>query len=168
MSYTVPGATHALCTAHVLRQLEAVLDYHRTTAPPHHPPDPWCWADQVATALRTLMKEIDQAKAAGHHGIADHVLTEQRHLISHGAIIGASATPANKIERKHRALARRLTNRLDDYLRFTTDFTVSPDNNAAERQIRMAKIRQKVSGCMRTLKGAANPRVAVDSTARSS
>ena len=51
-------------------------------------------------------------------------------------------------------MARRLTKRLDDYLRFTTDFTVSADSNAAEQQIRMVKIRQKVSGCMRTLQGA--------------
>ena len=100
------------------------------------------------------MKEVDQANTAGHHGIAEHVRAEQRRLISHGAIIGAGATPTNKIEQKHRALARRINKRLDDYLRFTTDFTVSADNNAAEQQIRMAKIRQKVSGCMRTLKGA--------------
>lgn len=151
-----PGATHALCAAHVLRELEAVLDYHHATTDPSHPgqPDPWCWADQAATALRTQIREVDRAKTAGHHKISDELRTEQRRLLSHAAIIGAGATPTNKIEQKHRALARRLINRLDDYLRFTTDFTVPPDNNAAERQIRMAKIREKVSGCMRTPQGA--------------
>ena len=150
------GATHALCGAHVLRELEAVLDYHHATTDPARPgePDPWCWADQVATGLRTLMREVDRAKTAGHHTIAADVHVEQRRLISHAAIIGARTTPTNKTEEKHRALARRLTKRLDDYLRFTTDFTVPPDNNAAERQIRMAKIRQKVSGCMRSQQGA--------------
>jgi len=55
---------------------------------------------------------------------------------------------------KHRALARRIRDRIDDYLRFATDFTVPSDNNAAEREIRMVKLRQKVSGGMRTLTGA--------------
>jgi transposase len=55
---------------------------------------------------------------------------------------------------KHRALARRLLDRQDDYLRFTRDLRVAPDNNGTERDIRMAKLKQKVSGCLRTLTGA--------------
>ncbi len=56
--------------------------------------------------------------------------------------------------RKHHALARRLLAREDDYLRFTTDPHAPFDNNAAERQIRMGKLRIKVSGCMRSMAGA--------------
>ena len=56
--------------------------------------------------------------------------------------------------RKHNALARRLLDRQDDYLRFTTDWRIPPDNNGSERDIRMIKLRQKVSGCLRTLTGA--------------
>ena len=55
---------------------------------------------------------------------------------------------------KQNALARRLLDRQDDYLRFTTDWRIPPDNNGSERDIRMIKLRQKVSGCMRTLTGA--------------
>jgi hypothetical protein len=55
---------------------------------------------------------------------------------------------------KQNALARRLIDRQDDYLRFTLDPRVPFDNNAAEREIRMIKLRQKVSGCLRTLTGA--------------
>jgi hypothetical protein len=51
-------------------------------------------------------------------------------------------------------LARRLLGRQEDYPRFTQHFAVPPDNNGCERDIRMAKLRQKVSGCMRTLTGA--------------
>jgi hypothetical protein len=53
--------------------------------------------------------------------------------------------------RKHHALARRLLDRQDDYLRFTHDRRVPPDNNGSERDIRMIKPRQKASGCLRTL-----------------
>ena len=56
--------------------------------------------------------------------------------------------------KKHNALARRLLDRQDDYLRFTSDFRAPPDNNGSERDIRMAKLRQKVSGCLRTITGA--------------
>ena len=56
--------------------------------------------------------------------------------------------------RKHNALARRLRDRQDDYLRFTHDWRVPADNNGSERDIRMIKLRQKVSGCLRTLTGA--------------
>ena len=48
----------------------------------------------------------------------------------------------------------RLRDRLDDYLRFVSDPAVPFDNNAAERTIRMPKLRIKVSGSMRTLTGA--------------
>jgi hypothetical protein len=56
--------------------------------------------------------------------------------------------------KKHNALARRLIDRQDDYLRFTQDWRIPADNNGSERDIRMIKLRQKVSGCLRSLTGA--------------
>jgi Transposase IS66 family len=56
--------------------------------------------------------------------------------------------------RKHHALARRLLDRQDDYLRFTTDWRIPADNNGSERDIRMTKLKQKISGCLRTFTGA--------------
>src|SRR5690606_18558413 len=70
--------------------------------------------------------------------------------------IGITHTAARTSEtmKKHNALARRLRDRQDDYLRFTRDWRIPPDNNGSERDIRMIKLRQKVSGCLRTLTGA--------------
>jgi transposase len=80
-------------------------------------------------------------------------LAAHRRLIISAALIGASAQagPPGAIGRRHRALARRIRRRLEDYLRFAVDPRVSFDNNPAERDIRMVKIKQKVSGCLRTL-----------------
>jgi transposase len=65
-----------------------------------------------------------------------------------------TAVRANPVMRKHHALARRLLDRQGDYLRFTTDWRIPPDNNGSERDIRMIKLRQKVPGCLCTLTGA--------------
>jgi transposase len=83
-------------------------------------------------------------------------LAAHRRLIVSAALIGAAAqvSPPGAVGRRHRALARRIRRRLDDYLRFAADSRVPFDNNQAERDIRMAKIKQKVSGCLRTLAGA--------------
>ena len=86
---------------------------------------------------------------------ADTLATHRRLIVS-AALIGASAqvSPPGAVGRRHRALARRIHRRLEDYLRFAVDPRVPFDNNPAERDIRMVKIKQKVSGCLRTLAGA--------------
>jgi transposase len=55
---------------------------------------------------------------------------------------------------KNDALARRLPGRQDDDLRFTRDWRVPPDDNGCERDIRMTRLNQEVSGCLRALTGA--------------
>ena len=147
-----PGATHALCNAHLLRELIAVVDH--VTAPPSPSPGMpagWCWAAQVIDALLALKAVTDTGSLPGAEVLAAH-----RRLIVSAALIGASpeAGPIGAVGRRHRALARRIRRRLEDYLRFATDLEVPFDNNPAERDIRMAKVKQKVSGCLRTLAGA--------------
>src|SRR4051794_4478571 len=147
-----PAAEHALCNAHLLRELIAVVDQHTAhpSAGADMPPG-WCWAQQVIEALLALKAITDTGALPDADTLAGH-----RRLIVSAALIGASAdaTPPGPVGRRHRALARRIHRRLQDYLRFATDPDVPFDNNPAERDIRMAKIKQKVSGGMRTLAGA--------------
>lgn len=145
-TYTQAG--HALCGAHVLRELTAVIDTARA--------DAFCWARQAHDALLGLKKLVDDAAETGHTFVDPHALAHHTHLLRSAANIGATSNRHRDtlLAKKHHALARRLLDRQGDYLRFTTNFSVPFDNNAAEREIRMIKIRQKVSGCLRTLTGA--------------
>jgi transposase len=140
---------HQLCCAHALRELQGVAD----TAPPDAE---WCWAIQARDALVAMQQLITDAIAAGADTVDPDALTEQVRLFRSAAQLGVTETAprASKTMKKQNALARRLRDRQDDYLRFTTDWRIPPDNNGSERDIRMIKLRQKVSGCMRTLTGA--------------
>jgi hypothetical protein len=143
---TYTDATHALCNAHLPRELQQVID---TT-----PEGEWCWAEQATGALLQMKALVEAAIEAGGLKHLDQVaLAEQARLWRSAAAIGKHHTSprTGKLMKKHHALATRMLDRQDDYLRFTRDERVPFDNNAAEREVRMIKLRQKVSGCLRTL-----------------
>jgi transposase len=145
---TYTGPDHQLCCAHALRELQAVTDAA--------PAGQWCWAAQAAAALTAMQDLVREAASQGRDAVDPAALAAQVRLYRSAVLAGASQTAARTgaLMKKHHALARRLRDRQDDYLRFTTDFRAPPDNNGSERDIRMAKLRQKVSGCLRTLTGA--------------
>jgi transposase len=146
---TYTTAAHALCNAHLLRELQYVID--------NTPDGQWCWAEQATDALLEMKTLVDAALAGGGLDRLDPTALDARVKLFHdAAVIGANDTKdrAGKLQAKFHALATRITRRQDDYLRFTRDERVPFTNNAAEGEIRMIKLRQKVSGCMRTLAGA--------------
>jgi transposase len=129
-------AAHQLCCAHVERETQSVIDYYHSNYP-----GVWCWAQPIMKALG--------------HVIADPSWVGQARVIIRDALDPSSMHhPPGKLGNKHRALARRLTDRIDDYLRFTTTPGVPPTNNPAEQEIRLVKIKTKITGGMRTLTGA--------------
>ncbi len=145
-TYTAPE--HQLCCAHAQRELQAVADAA--------PAGQWCRATQAAGALTAMQQLPSEVTSQGRDAVDPAALAAQVRLYRSAALIGAAKTAARSgpLMKKHNALARRLLDRQDDYLRFTTDLRAPPDNNGTERDIRMAKLKQKVSGCLRTMTGA--------------
>jgi transposase len=141
-------AGHALCCAHLLRELTAVTE--TGTA------DDVIWARQAIDALLELKNAADAARAAGHAAIDAEILDKHGRWFRDAAAAGIVLNAARRcpLHKKRHALATRMAGRADDYLRFAADLRVPFDNNEAEQVIRMSKLRIKVSGCMRSVHGA--------------
>ena len=139
-------AAHQLCCAHLLRELAAAGEL----APEQ------VWPGQATDALLRLKAAADTARAGDMAEIDPGLLAEQTSLFRQAALVAVKdhQHEKSKTGRKLTALGRRMRDRIDDYLRFAVDLRSPFDNNRAEQQIRMVKIRQKVSGSLRTLDGA--------------
>jgi transposase len=126
-------AGHALCGAHLLRELTAVTG--TGTA------DNVIWAREAIDALLELNQAADAARAAGHDVIDVEILDKHGRWFRDAADAGIVLNVArrSKLQRKRHALATRMRDRADDYLRFAHDLRVPADNNEAEQVIRMSK-----------------------------
>jgi transposase len=144
---TYIAATHALCNAHLLRELQAVIDVHPED-------EPWCWAEQARRGLQDLKTAVDQAQQNGQTSLDPKTTAKHTKAIRDAATVAANKPAITDLAKKHRALARRIRDRINDYLRFANNFNVPFDNNPAEQEIRMVKLRQKISGTMRSITGA--------------
>jgi transposase len=148
-AYTRP--THALCNAHHLRELDALVDEPGQG-----------WAGAMAEWLSMAKTHVDQATAAGAARLAPDDLDGwlARYDLILAAGIAANPPPPSRPSgrRPKRSAAVCLLDRLSAYrdqvTRFLTDFRVPFDNNQAERDIRMVKLQQKISGAWRTMTGA--------------
>lgn len=132
------GVTHALCNAHHLRELTACLDIDKEP-----------WAQDMLHLLFLDPKRRGQDisnryDAIVRQGLAYH---ETRLLPNH-------THRKNYQKRKGHNLLMRLRDHKADTLRFLTQEGVPFTNNQAEQDIRMVKVRQKVSGCFRSASGA--------------
>ena len=141
-------AGHALCCAHLLRELTAVTE--TGTA------GDVIWAQQAIDALLELKKAADAARAAGDQAIDAEILDKHGRWFREAAAAGITLNAARRspLQKKRHALATRMASRTGDYLRFAADLRVLFGNNKAEQVIRMSKLRIKVSGCMRSVHGA--------------
>jgi transposase len=151
-SYFGYGYTHALCNAHLLRELQALYETDQTQR--------WAW--RLMRLLRLAWIWVRTARDTGHTHLSDRPRDRIVALFEHIVAQADRQNPPAQRQpgqrgRVAQSPARNLIDRLlqhqDAYLRFLTDFRVPFDNNLAERDLRMTKLQQKISGCFRTPEG---------------
>lgn len=139
---------NALCCAHLLRDIASVA-----TTPRHAG-----WADDMADLLIEAKRAVEKAVAEGGTGMNRYELQLFRTRYTKIVNAGFAAVPARHrtgtIDRDAYNLLKRFDSQRADVQRHWVDGRVSFDNNVAERDLRMVKLQQKVSGCWRTLEGA--------------
>ena len=149
--YRKYDVTHALCNAHHLRELAGIGEATGQA-----------WPTELADLLVEIHLAVQTTKASGHTELPVDRLAEftRRYdaLITQGQGLNPPPPRTGKRGRPKLGPAGSLLRRLDVYRddvpRFAVDFTVPFDNNQAERDIRMVKIQQKISGGWRSEDGA--------------
>jgi len=144
---------HAFCNGHILRELEALIEF-----------DGEAWATLMRDLLLEANVAVREARAAGEKALAPHRVAAFVKRYWTAVRLGlAFHREAPKLDRKTGKRQRKrpghnLLERLKKFktetLRFLTDFDVPFTNNLAEQDLRMMKVRMKISGCFRTLEGA--------------
>jgi transposase len=151
-SYYHYSSEHGLCNAHLLRDLTFVKERYKQT-----------WADELAGLLLKMKAAKERAIAKGKLSLSPATLSRYRSLYEDLVQKGVKANPykpppkkkrGRKKKTKPRNLIERFRDYADDILRFFYDFKVPFDNNFSERDIRMMKVKQKISGCFRSFDGA--------------
>ena len=144
---------HAVCCAHLLRELTGVIENHPEQK----------WASAFIDLLLEMKKVKDKAVEVGKETLSyyhyhkfdkryDELIKQAREENP------LPVTTEKKRGRKKKGKILALVDRLDNYKAsvclFIHNFMVPFDNNQAERDLRMIKVKTKVSGCFRSEEGA--------------
>ncbi len=157
--FTMPGVLHGLCNAHHLRELRALIEIEKES-----------WALAMYRFLRQACHAAHLARRR-RIGLNPRFLTylsaRYGRIVAQGVAfheaqppLGASPSPQGSRRRGRQRrrvghnLLVRLHTRKDDVLRFLTHPDVPFTNNQAEQDLRMMKVKQKISGSFRTEAGA--------------
>ncbi len=146
---------HAFCNAHIPRELNSLIEF-----------DKQVWAELMRDMLLAANLAVNKAREAGAAALApaepkafvERYWAAVRLGLAFHRELPKLTTKANPRGRtKHRpgySLLQRLKTFQTETLRFLTDFDVPFTNNLAEQDLRMMKVKMKISGSFRTLEGA--------------
>jgi transposase len=146
---------HALCNAHNVRDLIFITERDPDQA----------WAAEMLDLMLEIKLSVDRATEQGLTNLSGEQLAQFQNDYDQVVAAGLSINPAaekvpGKRGRTKQSFAKNMLDRLRDHpekvLAFMYDFKVPFDNNQAERDIRMTKVQQKISGGFRTQDGADN------------
>lgn len=149
--YQLEGVEHALCNQHHLRELKALIEHEREK-----------WAARMSRFLRLALR---YRHWYGKHPIPEHRLNQfdkiYERIVNDGLTFHLSLPPlafqkkrGKKKQRTGHNLLLRLKHYKQDVLRFLYNPESPFTNNDAERELRMIKCKQKISGGFRTSRGA--------------
>ena len=134
------SCAHAFCNAHLLRELTFIVEHHEQL-----------WAQSLIDLLLEIKDKVERERRVSIQ-LPDSVLGEFE--TKHEFILekGFEVNPPPVTHKKPLPLnlLLRLHKYKKEFLGFMYDFGVPFDNNPAERDIRMMKVRQKISGTERS------------------
>jgi transposase len=153
--YSLPSVTHALCNAHHLRELKALIEIEK---------EPWArqMRDVLVDGVNAVREALAQGAAALMDAVRGSLLGRYKNIVRRGLafhreqpLLGRAARARGRTPlRPGHNLLNRLHQFRHDVLRFLHDFTVPFTNNQGERDLRMMKVKMKISGGFRTMAGA--------------
>jgi transposase len=147
-SYFNFDCQHSLCNAHHLRELNFVIEQEQAI-----------WAKEMKVLLLEIKSSVDKAKKNSLNSLSTHQLLDyekkyevilEKALQFYPDIKTITKKRGRKKQDKGKNLLDRLINYREETLSFMYNFEIPFDNNQAERDVRMMKLKQKISGCFRT------------------
>jgi len=149
---TYDNCQHIFCNAHHLRELQFIIDQYAQA-----------WATDLFKLLLDIKAEVDRAPDTDNSLPNDRLSFFNRRydaILKEGFAANPppAEPPPKRRGRTKQSPPQNLLDRLQEHkagtLAFMYDFAIPFDNNLAERDIRMLKVKQKVSGAFRTTEGA--------------
>ena len=155
-TYFKYSSSHAICNAHLMRELQGISENYK-----HR------WSEALRRLLIEIKRAVDAAKQEDQGTLMPEKLAafEERYrmILDEGEEEAKASGVPEKQGTRGRKKQSRAKNLLDrcrtyqqDILRFMKDFTIPFTNNQAERDLRMMKVKQKISGTFRSEEGAMN------------